>query len=103
MKIVINTEIGWEFGLSREAQDKYKERTGRYFSDNGGHSGRGDEDLVAVVGELGEAAGGNIGVLAVVEIPDGVEWAIEEYEGREWVAERHRKWNERGEMTADNS
>ena len=28
----------------------------------------------------------------VVEIPDGVEWTIEEYDGLEWVAEKHRKW-----------
>ena len=30
--------------------------------------------------------------LGIVEIPDGVEWEIEEYDGDEWVSEKHRKW-----------
>ena len=28
----------------------------------------------------------------VVEIPDDVEWTIENYDGYEWVAEKHRTW-----------
>jgi hypothetical protein len=28
----------------------------------------------------------------VVEIPDGIEWSIQEYDGLEWVAEKHRTW-----------
>jgi hypothetical protein len=31
--------------------------------------------------------------LKVVEIPDGVKWQIEEYDGSEWVAEKHRTWH----------
>lgn len=27
------------------------------------------------------------------EVPDDVQWQIEEYDGREWVAETHRTWN----------
>ena len=27
-----------------------------------------------------------------VEIPDDVEWQIEEYDGSEWIAEKHRIW-----------
>lgn len=30
--------------------------------------------------------------LEVIEIPDGIEWEICEYDGMEWVAEKHRKW-----------
>ena len=30
--------------------------------------------------------------LKVVEIPDGVDWEIEEYDGEEWVSEKHRVW-----------
>jgi hypothetical protein len=30
--------------------------------------------------------------LAIIKIPDGVEWQIDEYDGQEWVAEKHRTW-----------
>jgi hypothetical protein len=29
----------------------------------------------------------------VIEIPDDVEWEVEEYDGLEWVAEKHRTWS----------
>lgn len=53
---------------------------------------RDDPDLVAVVEELGSTANGAYAELKVVEIPDDVDWCIEEYDGREWVAEKHRTW-----------
>jgi hypothetical protein len=53
---------------------------------------RNDPALVQVVEELGESANGNHAKLKVVEIPDDVEWQIEEYDGTEWVAEKHRTW-----------
>lgn len=30
--------------------------------------------------------------LAIINIPDGVEWIIEDYDGQEWVSEKHRTW-----------
>ncbi len=30
--------------------------------------------------------------LKVVEIPDDIDWEIKEYDGMEWVAEKHRIW-----------
>jgi hypothetical protein len=54
---------------------------------------RHDPDLIAVVEELGEAADGSCSKLKVVEVPDGVEYEIEEYDGNEWVAEVHRRWS----------
>jgi hypothetical protein len=30
--------------------------------------------------------------LTIVDIPDDIEWQIEEYDGMEWVAEVHRIW-----------
>jgi len=41
---------------------------------------------------MGQAAAGSYCTLKVVEIPDDVQWQIEEYDGHEWVAERHRTW-----------
>jgi hypothetical protein len=54
---------------------------------------RNDADLVAVVRELGDAANGQFAKLQVVTIPDDVEWEIEEYDGYEHVAEKHRTWS----------
>ena len=54
---------------------------------------RNDPLLVQVVEELGQAASGQFAALEVVEIPDGVEWVIEEYDGSEHVAEKHRTWS----------
>lgn len=48
--------------------------------------------LVRVVEELGTKASDSLASLKVVEIPDGVEWEIQEYDGAEWVAEKHRTW-----------
>jgi hypothetical protein len=53
---------------------------------------RNDPDLVAVVEELGEKADGRYARLKVVEIPDGVDWFIHEYDGSEHIAETHRTW-----------
>jgi hypothetical protein len=53
---------------------------------------RDDADLVAVVESLGEAASDKYASLLVVEIPDGIEWGIDEYDGMESISEKHRSW-----------
>ena len=53
---------------------------------------RDDPLLVEVVEELKEKASGKYGNLKITEIPDNVEWEIEEYDGQEWVAEKHETW-----------
>lgn len=55
---------------------------------------RDDPVLVRVVEELGgDAAGGAAADLKVVRIPANVSWIIQDYDGLEWVAERHRTWS----------
>lgn len=56
-----------------------------------------DEDrsnplLVQVVEELGDKANNRYSKLKVVEIPDDVEWEIDEYDGNESIHEKHRVW-----------
>ena len=47
-----------------------------------------------VVEELGgDAAGSAVAVLKVVRIPANVSWIIQDYDGLEWVAERHQTWS----------
>jgi hypothetical protein len=53
---------------------------------------RDHPELVRIVEEMGEAANGGCAALRVVEIPDGVDYVIEEYDGNEHIAETHRTW-----------
>ncbi len=48
--------------------------------------------LISVVDALGKEANSWASELEVVEIPDGVEFEIEEYDGNETIAEVHRTW-----------
>jgi hypothetical protein len=53
---------------------------------------RDDPALVQLVEELGAAAADGYSELRIADVPDGVQWFIEEYDGKEWVAEKHRTW-----------
>jgi hypothetical protein len=114
-RIVINTCYGG-FGLSREGCLSYLERAGiEYQLEHqpdrerqikygyrimvngreffGRTIERDDPALVNTVLGLGERASDENADLKVVEIPAGIEWVIEDYDGREWVAEAHRTWD----------
>ena len=54
---------------------------------------RTDPDLIAVVQKLKKKANGNCAELHIVEIPDDVNYSIEEYDGIEHIAEVHRTWS----------
>ena len=90
MKVVINRCCGG-FALSEEGWKFYRELGGkaRWFR----RKDRADPLLVAVVEELDREADGLSAELKIVEIPDGIEWSIEESDGIEWVAEVHRRWS----------
>jgi len=53
---------------------------------------RDDAILVQVVRELGARANGQLAELKVIEIPADVDWYVDEYDGKEWVSEKHRRW-----------
>ncbi len=48
--------------------------------------------LLRVVEELGDAANGPYAKLKIVDVPDGVEWHLDYYDGIESVEEVHRSW-----------
>lgn len=54
---------------------------------------RDDPVLIQVVEELGTKANGKHATLKIVEIPDDVQWQVDEYDGNEWVAEKHCTWS----------
>lgn len=112
MKIVINTCYGG-FGLSDEAVRLYGQLAGLnlvedptrcgidFYTDsiseetffNYYETARNDGFLIEVVETLGESANTRYSKLKVVEIPDDVEWTLEEYDGQEHIAEAHRTWS----------
>lgn len=114
-KIVINSDFGG-FSLSEKAMHRYCEIAcieyeavttdyGTTFFYRAGHANddefiiddyqfkRDDKILVHVVEELKEQANGKFASLKVVEIPDDVNWFIDEYDGRECIREVHRVWS----------
>jgi hypothetical protein len=109
-KVVINKCYGG-FGLSPKADKLYLsklcgvpidiiEQSGFNYYINGIEHphysrmlSREDPILVEVVEELGDSADANYAKLRIVEIPEDVEYTIEEYDGMEWVAEEHRTWS----------
>lgn len=53
---------------------------------------RTDKDLIEVVRLLGDSANGMFAELKIVDIPDGINWEIDDYDGIETVREAHRTW-----------
>jgi len=110
-EIVINHCFGG-FGLSHEAIMAYAQEKGitlypvsdgwytHYYTDaehkdyfSPADIQRDDSALLKVVKDLGKEAWGNSAELGIIEIPDGVNWTIEEYDGQETIAEIHRTWS----------
>lgn len=54
---------------------------------------RTDDDLISVIEELGDEASGTYGRVVVIEIPNDVDWEIDDYDGWESIHEKHRVWN----------
>lgn len=92
-RVVINDCHGG-FGLSDLAIAEYKKLAG--ITDPSFYERdipRDDPYLVKIVKEMGSKSGGRHAKLKIVEIPADVEWQIEEYDGSEWIAEKHRTWS----------
>lgn len=79
--------------FSREDRIAYTERENDiYLYDVYARPNRNDPDLVRIVEELGAAANGFCAQLEIVEIPDDVNYEIDEYDGMEKVVEPRREW-----------
>ena len=85
--IVINQVFGG-FNLSDEARKIYTERTGLPAYD----PPMDDPVLLEIVRTMGDRANGLFAKLAIIDIPLDVDWVIQDYDGSEWIAERHRTW-----------
>jgi hypothetical protein len=96
-QIVINQCYGG-FNLSEQVKTLYRQytadipRPAHWYID--ADVCRDDECLLRIIKDVGlDAAGGQFSKLKIVEIPDDVDWEIKEYDGVEWVAEKHRTWS----------
>ena len=78
--------------MSRDERTDYNWKYSQQIWYQGDNLTRNDPILVQVVEEMGDKAWGRYAKLAIVEIPDDVQWIIEENDGMEWVAEKHRTW-----------
>ena len=87
-KVVIDTSYS-SFCLSEKAEQMLNERKGisSCFCKTSEYLSRHDEDLVAVVTELGPEASGPYSQLEIVEVAGP--YRICEYDRSEWVEEPH--------------
>jgi len=112
-KILISSDFGG-FALSDKAVELYLNKKGLEFTTQKKSSAfsdrrlifyidgdyftehdlrRDDPVLIETVEELGlEKAADSYSSLKIVEIPYDVEWVLQDYDGSEWIAEKHRIW-----------
>ena len=88
---VLRNEKAWhdmsdaEKAASNKLYEQHQLPSGRF-------EDRADPLLIRVIEELGDLANGGCAKLKVVEIPDGIDYSIDEYDGSEHIAETHRTW-----------
>lgn len=84
-------DIGDGFMADKRRQyNVYKD--GLLYSLKSRYDMRTDKDLVDVVEKMGEAANGWAADLRIVDVPDNIQWEIDDYDGIETVHELHRSW-----------
>jgi hypothetical protein len=97
-KVVINNCFGG-FRLSKKAVELFNKYAGTNFEcdysmnrhfrkDDNRYAFRSHPILVRVVEELGTDAASGFTRLRIAEVPDGVDWEITEYDGKETIRER---------------
>ena len=93
-KVLINADFGG-FSLNPEVIERYRKLGGKFdnFHDDKPEF-RSDPILIKIVEEFGiDKANNFVSSLAIIEIPDDVEFVIHEYDGYETIHEVHRSWS----------
>ena len=103
MKIAVNKCYGG-FSLSKKVYDKLGIKWDGYghlddkdfgiIESNNYYAYRADPRLIKAIEEIGvdDSAGDVHASIEIVEIPDDVDWDIEDYDGLETVYDRKRRW-----------
>ena len=101
MEIAINVCHGG-FAVSEAIfEDLEIEWDGYGFLDNGSfgitssnrHEYRAHPDLIQALKKLGEDANGEYSKISIVDVPDDINWGIDDYDGAESVHEAHAVWS----------
>ena len=85
-KIVIHKGYGG-FEIPPDIHKKYQTFAGKSYDEH-----QRDDPLMITLLETCPAHQLEAYRLQIVEIPADVDWVIQENEGNEWIAERHRTW-----------
>lgn len=80
-----------DFGMKFKNKD-ISEAEWKAYSFNGKSIDRTDKNLIKVIEKLKDRTNTYCSNLKIIEIPDDIDWVIEEYDGAEWIAEKHRTW-----------
>lgn len=91
IRIAISRDYGG-FNITEEAFELYKERSGSLLEYDWEIS-RDDPILIEVIEEMAKKGlKYTRGHIKIVDIPDGVVWYIQNYDGIETIMEHARKW-----------
>lgn len=88
---IINSQKNWH-KMSLKERQKNNNNLEKISLDNRPLN-RTNPLLIQVIEELGDEANGDFAELRIIEIPDNIEWEIDEYDGIEHVNEKHRSWH----------
>ncbi len=101
MKVAINKCFGG-FGVSQEVYKELGIKRNDYgyiCNDDLGikkddhNAYRSDPKFIAVLEKVGkDRCSGNFAKVVIIEIPDGIEFEIDNYDGQESIHEKHRSW-----------
>ena len=101
MKVLVNKDYGG-FSVSKEVYDYlnipwdghgYLRNKDFGIESENDYFYRTDLKLIGAVENIGiKKANGYLSKLRIVEIPDGIDWEIDDYDGWETIHEKHRSW-----------
>lgn len=92
-KIDPNERKMFSHTLTKDMGDSFSEFPCDEFYFSSREIERTDEDLIKVIETFGEKVNGQCSSLTIVDIPDGVNYEIDEYDGNEHIAEVHKTWS----------
>lgn len=87
------TDLGEGLMAHPAAYNIFKDGLLYSLKDRGEKEVRTDKDLIEVVELLGSKSFGMCAELKVIEVPDGIYWEIDEYDGLEKIEEVHNSWS----------